>query len=853
MKFSRLFLVLILLLTTINLSASDPAYYLGKDVVFNPDIPTPRSFMGYDVGEWHVRHDQLLFYMKALAEASDRVSIEEIGQTYEQRQLVHLTITSPQNHQRLEEIRTQHLELSHKGEAPVPVAEMPVIVNLGYSVHGDEPSGSNASLMVAYYLAAAEGIDDLLQNAVIILDPSLNPDGLSRFAQWANMHKSRKPIADNNHREHRQEWPSGRTNHYWFDLNRDWLLLQHPESRARVARFQKWMPNVLTDHHEMGTDSTFFFQPGIPSRQNPFTPAKNLDLTRMIARYHAEALDNYGQLYYSEQGFDDFYYGKGSTYPDVQGSIGILFEQGSSRGHAQDNSYGGITFPASIRNQVTTSLSTLKAALENRETLLNWQMEFRKQSKEKAGKDKVKGYVFHSETDPMRVQSMLEILRQHQIEVYHLARPLENNGKAINKGFLVPLEQRQYHLIKSLFEPVTTFGDETFYDVSTWHMPSAFDVEYISLDNRSFASNLMGEKIDKPTVMPPDAEIDGSHYAYILDWGAFYAPRAAARLLQNDIRVRFARQSFESETNQGRMSFEPGTLLVPMGIQKVDPKVIAKHLEAIVAQDKVPVYGVRTGLTPEGIDLGSPSMANLEMPKPLLLVGGRISQYGAGEIWHLLDQRFHVPLTISNVSRLGGLDLDKYTHIIAVNGVRNLGKSNDDKIAAWVKKGGVVIALQGAASWVSNSKMVNLKARKREEKKEPETIPYGDRSRQNAVHRIAGAILQGVADQTHPVCYGLDNDRLPLFRTTNSFFDIDPDPYSTPVRYSGTPLVSGYVSKENLELAKGSAAVIAKPLGRGAVVVMLDNPNFRAYWYGANKLVLNSLFFGSAIEGGRRR
>ena len=849
MKISRHFWHLLLFVATLNIGATAPAYYLGKDVVFDPAIPTPRSVLGYDVGEWHVRHDQLLLYMKTLAEASDRVTIEVIGHTYEQRELVHLTITAPENQARLEEIRTQHLELSHKGESSVPVAEMPAVVWMGYSVHGNEPSGANASLMVAYYLAAARGIDETLQKTVIIMDPSLNPDGLSRFAQWANMHKSREPMSDNDHREHQEEWPSGRTNHYWFDLNRDWLLLQHPESRARIARFHKWLPNILTDHHEMGSDSTFFFQPGIPSRQNPITPAKNIDLTRMIARYHAEAFDEQGVLYFSEQAFDDFYYGKGSTYPDVHGSIGILFEQASSRGHAQDNTYGGITFPQTIKNQVTTSLSTLKAAFENRETLLNWQIEFNKESNDLAGKDKVRGYAFHTGSDAMRAQAMVDILRQHQIDVYHLARPLEKDGQTINKGFVVPLDQRQYRLIKSLFEPVTTFADQTFYDVSTWHLPSAFDAGYMSLDQRSFSSNLLGEKIEKPAVVPADVEIDGSHYAYILDWRAFYAPRAAARLLQADVRVRYAQQGFQAQTGAGKMSFEPGTLLVPMGVQSVEKQKIVALLEEIVAQDKVPVYGTRSGLTPEGIDLGSPSMTALEMPRPLLLIGGRISQYGAGEIWHLLDQRFHLPLTISNSDRLGRVDLAKYTHLIAVNGATNFDKETNERIHQWIKDGGVVVALQSAASWIQAANFVKLEPRKKEDEKEQAAQPYGERIQQMALNRIAGAILQGVVDTTHPICYGMEDKNLPLFRTSNRFFEPYKDPYSTPVRYSGTPLISGYISAENLEQAKGAAAVIARPTGAGAVVIIADNPNFRGFWYGANKLVLNSLFFGSSLSG----
>jgi len=312
----------------------DLNFYLGSEPQFDAAVPRPEEVLGYQVGQWHVRHDQVVAYMQALAQASPRVRLETIGYTHEQRALLHLTISAPANLDKLETLRQQHLALADPGNS-ADVNQMPLVVWMGYSIHGNEPSGTNASLLVAYYLAAAQGIDDLLQNTIIILEPSQNPDGLSRFALWANMHKGQLLIDDANHREHNEGWPSGRTNHYWFDLNRDWLLLQHPESRARIARFHAWRPNILTDAHEMDTGSTFFCQPGIPSRQNPLTPDLNLALTRLIAGYHAAAFNARGVLYFSEQNFDDFYYGKGSTYPDIQGSIGILFEQASSRGLLQ--------------------------------------------------------------------------------------------------------------------------------------------------------------------------------------------------------------------------------------------------------------------------------------------------------------------------------------------------------------------------------------------------------------------------------------------------------------------------------------------------------------------------------------
>jgi len=285
------------------------AYYLPQNISYDSTIPTPESVIGHEVGEWHVSHDKLLFYMQTLAAASDRITIENRGETFEGRPILLLTITTTENHKQIDTIREEHMALTENGGSGA-VESMPIIVYQGFSIHGNEPSGANAALAYAYYLAAAQGpeIEAMLENMVILLDPSFNPDGLQRFAYWANTNKSINLNSDNNEREYHEVWPRGRTNHYWFDMNRDWLPVQLPESRARIKSFHKWLPNILTDHHEMGTNSTFFFQPGEPTRVNPLTPALNQQLTEEIGTYHAKALNKIGSLYYSEEGYDDYYY-----------------------------------------------------------------------------------------------------------------------------------------------------------------------------------------------------------------------------------------------------------------------------------------------------------------------------------------------------------------------------------------------------------------------------------------------------------------------------------------------------------------------------------------------------------------
>ena len=369
---SLLIIFLLVLLPFLSSAQTGIHYYLPAPWNYDEKIPVPASIIGHEVGEWHVTHDKLVNYFYQLDQSSTKVKVEKIGQTYEHRPLIQAIITSEKNHLRLEQIRQEHVKLCDPEQSiSCNSEEMPVVVRLGYSVHGNEASGANASILVAYYLAASKSADvsNILDNCIIILDPSLNPDGMQRFSTWVNQNKSQNLNSDPNNREFHEPWPGGRTNHYWFDLNRDWLMAQHPETVARLAVYHSWMPNIQTDHHEMESNSTFFFQPGISTSKNLYIPYENVILTEKIAKYHVQELDDQRRLYFTKESFDDFFIGKGSTYPDIQGGVGILFEQASSRGHLQETINGPLSFPFVIKNHVTASLSTLQAAVELRKEL----------------------------------------------------------------------------------------------------------------------------------------------------------------------------------------------------------------------------------------------------------------------------------------------------------------------------------------------------------------------------------------------------------------------------------------------------------------------------------------------------
>ena len=453
----RIFFILLFVSTGIygQNEKYDLDYYFSEFETPNSNIPTPKEIIGHEVGEWHVTHDKLVQYMYALADASKRITIEDRGKTFEDRPILLLTITSEENHMNINNIIDSHKKITDHRQN-IKIEGQPIVVYQGFSIHGNEASGSNASLLLAYYLAASnsEFVKELLDSSVILLDPSMNPDGLQRFAYWANINKNINLTSDPNDREYNEIWPGGRTNHYWFDLNRDWLPGQLPESQARIKTFNKWMPNILTDHHEMGTNATFFFQPGIPSRTHPLTPKLNQKLTKEIAKFHVESLDKIGSLYYSEESFDDFYYGKGSTFPDINGSIGILFEQASSRGHIQDSDNGILRFPFTIKNQLTTGLSTLKAAANLRLDILDYQKSFYREAAKEAGKFKQEAIIFGNTKDRYRTNKLAEILRRHEIEIYDLDNDVKHKNKTYKKGYayVVPKNQKKHSLTEKYKE-----------------------------------------------------------------------------------------------------------------------------------------------------------------------------------------------------------------------------------------------------------------------------------------------------------------------------------------------------------------------------------------------------------------
>ena len=820
-------------------------YFLEKYQPFNPKIPSPETFLGYGIGEHHTRHDRIVSYLETLAELSDRAQLNDYGKTHEGRRLVMLTITSPDNLKGLGELKSQHLTFTDPGQTVTNYDAVPIFINLAYNVHGNEPSSSEAAMLAAYTFVASENaeIQNYLDKAVIFLDPTINPNGRDRHTQWATTYQGSPLVADPQDAEHNEYWPGGRTNHYWFDLNRDWLLGIHPESRGKLNWYHQWYPNVVTDFHEMGTQSTYFFEPmKVNGSLNPIMPRENYeDLNNLFGDYYAKALDSIGSLYFTKEVFDGTYPGYGSSYPDLQGGLGLLFEQASSRGHKQKTPFGEITFPFTIRNQYVSSITTVKAAVENKAMLRKYQQDFFKSALSNAAKSKVKAYTFGDKYDQNRVKAFIDKLLLHQIEVY----------KSNNNEFIVPTRQPQYRMVQTFFETYNRYRDSVYYDASAWSVANFYNMKYRTMGNFSG-----GERITSLEDLSNVQSVEKSEYAYIIDADDYNAIATLHALQQKEIVLSAAFKPFTTETNSGVREFNYGAMILPVALQKKSPDEIYQVLSEVQKQFSIPVYSVNSGYHSKGIDLGSRFIKPMKKPKAAMLIGHGTRSYEAGEVWHLLDKRVGMPITKIPLRNFKKAKLDKYNVLVMISGDYDLDEKMREKISSWAKKGNTLISIGKASKWLVDKKMVKEELTKVEIDSAaiPDREPYVDSGENLGKENVGGIIVKVDLDRTHPIGFGYRDASIPVYKNNTVWLQPGKNAYVTVAKYAKNPMIDGFITQQNLEdYLKPSASILVSKLGEGRVVLFADNPNFRGSWYGTNRLFLNAIFLGDKITIPKKR
>ena len=835
---------------------------LAQSVRYDAAIPKPEDVTGYQVGEIVFPPDLHRDYIAAIDAASDRVSVSEIGRSHFGRPILRVTITSPANQARLEEIRQAQLALVGPN-APVPPADHPAIVQITHGVHGSEPSGYDSALLLLYHLAAAQGdeIDALLDEVVVHLVVMINPDGANRFAQWTNMHHPAVAVADPQHREHFNEWPWGRTNHYWFDINRQWLPVTQPEARALVSATHDWLPNIAADLHEMGKDSTFFFSPGPREGLHPLLSQAAFDLNMEMNAFLAGQLESEGAMFVTEEVFDDFYLGYGSSYPGLLGSIPYLFEQSSVRGLVQETEFGVLRYDDKIAQQARVGLALIRAGQARRADLQAHMRSFFDESRRLAAADPVSAYVFTS-PDRARLADFIAMLGVHRIEVRELASPLRADGRLYEPGeaFVVPVRQPLYRTVQGLFETRIVTDKAEFYDVSGWTQPLAWDIDYSVMRAGMFAPSIAGEPLADLQRGAPEPEL--SRYAYVMEWTSDYAPRALYRLLAAGLRARVIPDETVIVTAAGEVEPGRGAIVVPVAGQPLDALAIHGLMVRAAREDSVTVHAASRGITPRGSDLGGFALSNVEKPEILLITGREVSMNEAGELWHLLDHQQNIPVAMIDATEITSSDLGRYTHILMPSGsYSGLGDGFAEQLTGWVEAGGVLIASGSASRWLATNEIADASFIGEEESGDasddaPVERPdaYDEINVWDAEEDVSGALFAATIDVTHPLGFGYRDGELTLQKVNARGFADTANPFALPVRFAeGDPLQSGYASEANRDALAGSGAVFAERKGAGAVILFSDNPVFRAYLRGSARLVTNAIFFGNDFRNPSRQ
>jgi hypothetical protein len=498
-------------------------------------------------------------------------------------------------------------------------------------------------------------------------------------------------------------------------------------------------------------------------------------------------------------------------------------------------SNGLLTFPFTIRNQYTAAMSTLEAANSMRVKILKYQQDFYKKAKSESSK--AKAIVFGDAKDGAKAYHLAEVLKRHHVKIHELKSDFTTKGKQFKKGYsyVVPMNQKNHRLIKAMFDVRTKFQDSLFYDVSAWTFNHSFGVDFAS----NVSLNRAGSEI-KTLKLKEGGVTVKSNYGYLMPWNEYYTPKVLNAILKKGIRAKVSMKNFR---NRG-VSYDYGTIFIPVQNQKLDSNELYRFLNKVADGAHLKINGVSTGLN-EGVDLGSNNFRNIKLPKVAMLVGGNIYGNDAGEVWHLLDQRYDMHVTKLDMTYFNRVDISKYTAIV-VPSSNSISGSAVKKLQTWVRNGGILIGYRNAARWLNSQKFIKLEFNK-PSIDTVKNVSFEDRSKQRGAQVIGGAIFEAKIDRSHPINFGYKNDKIALFRNTTIFIKPDKKSYNNPIQYTDNPLLSGYISKENIKELKNTIPFKVQRMGRGRVIIFTDNTNFRAFWYGTNKLLMNAIFFGDKM------
>ena len=831
-------------------------FQFDPEITYSNVLESPAEFLGYELGDEYTHHYQVVAYFKYLAENTDRMIVETYGKTYEGRELIYATITSSQNHNNLESIREHNLDLANP-ESSTDIEDHPIVVWLSYNVHGNEPSSSESAMQTAYRFAAAndEETIDLLRESVIIIDPMINPDGRDRYVTWYKSSQANILNTNAADLEHDEIWPGGRTNHYWFDLNRDWVWLVHPESQGRIKAYQRWLPQVHLDLHEQGFNANYFTMPGTTPR-NLELPDSYEAWSDKFGRGAIEAFDEAKVDYATREAFDFFYPGYGSSYPSVMGAIGMLAEQGGhSRGGRAVETEDG--YVLSLRQRVfdhySNSVSIVKTAVTNREGLLNYYKEAF-EPKSKKG-DETAYFLPNNPND--YTYDVINMLMKHNVEIEQLESDATLRAYDYKTGnvsqrrfsagdFMIRATQPKHLFVNTLFKRNLDIEDSVMYDMSTWSVPQAFNLDAAWTNSKL---NVKSRPVTDDMLAPSGVSNAEADYAFVIDWTQKNAPKALSHLWNKGYKVRTAGRTF---TTMGK-TYSAGTLIVLLGRNRDKIDQATNDMKEVAQSAGVLIQGLDTGRMDDGMDLGSRSSNVLQQPKVAMMVDRPFNSYTAGQLWFLFDRWTEFGISRIRTGSLSSIDLNEYDVLLmpGANGLNSaLSKSTQEEIENWVRAGGTLIATESAADFFTKDRngLTDIELVEDEENEDSEELDTDAYTRFEALEdtsglrRIPGSSFNAILDNSHPLAFGMPDEMYSLkFRTTAFKPSSDYRVVGYYHKDASKVLASGYASDENKTKAAGNAFIAHQSVGSGNVVLILDNTQYRMFWVGPARLVQNAV------------
>lgn len=829
------------------------AFFMLHQTVFAQQLQSPDAFLGRSLGESFTPHHLLVDYFKHVAANTSNMQLREYGKTNENRPLLLAIISSKENMARLEDIRLNNLRRIGMIEGKA-VEDGVSILWISMNVHGNEPASSETSMRLIYELASAnkQNVADWLKNTVVLIDPCVNPDGYHRYTHWNNLASDKIPNPNADSREHREPWPYGRVNHYYFDLNRDWAWATQLETQQRLVAYKQWMPHIVPDFHEMGYSQPYYFAPAAKPYHKYITPFQR-DFQVEIGKNHANYFDTEGWLYFTKEVFDLFYPSYGDTYPTYNGAIGMTYEQGGiSGGRAVMLPNGNLlTLKDRIAHHLTTALSTLEMTSKNASRLTeNFGNFFQKTTANPPGK--YKSFIIKNTNPRGKINAFLTLLDRHQIRYgvtktggtyrgFNYATGTETACNVEANDIVISAHQPLAVLTQILLEPESELEDSMTYDITAWSLPFAYGMEAFALKERLEPQ----EKWQKTFPMQLKTE---KVYAYVANWQAVNNVRFVSSLLQKGYKIRTATEPFELNGKK----YTYGTLIITRADNTALNDRFEREIAAIALQNDQDLVAVSTGFSDKGADLGSSKFELLQKPNVAIFFDDDVENLSFGQLWYTFEQDFNMSVSQVKVTDLNRVRLNNFNIICITDGsYGNLDSGKIDRLKQWVTEGGRLILIGDAVSVFEDKKgfeITKFASKKDKDNAEEHAdeanmkrrfAHYCDAERDYISESIPGAIFRNKIDNSHPLAFGLPDYYYSLKTSTQAY---QPLKGAWNVAYVDEKAQSyGFVGAKIKAQMAGSLTFATQELRKGQIVYMIDNPLYRSFWYNGKMIFANAV------------